>query len=112
MPLRVSIPTHPLTDISHRLRLLLFKAGIWARAGKPAKGFSIALRVASSAHRALILPVLWEAVGALANILLDLSEFDGARQLVDGIMPQVSLVVMIVIVAFLCFMATGLNDWS
>ena len=76
-------------DQSHRIRLLIHKADIWALAGKPAKGFSVALRAASTAYNRLLLPLLWHAVAALANILIDLSEFEGAKRIVDAIMPQV-----------------------
>ena len=64
---------------------------MFAKAGLPTKGFSIALRAASSAQRAMVLPVMWEAVGALCVILIDLSEFAAARSLVDAIMPQVRM---------------------
>lgn len=37
------------------------------------------------------MPAMWEAIGALSVILIDLGEFDAARSLVDAIMPQVSL---------------------
>lgn len=75
-------------DISHRIRLLILKANVWARAGRPSKGFSIALRAASSAHRALLPPALWEAVASLATIFLDLGEFEAAKDLVEAILPQ------------------------
>lgn len=39
----------------------------------------------------MVLPVMWEAVGALCVILIDLSEFAAARSLVDAIMPQVRM---------------------
>jgi anaphase-promoting complex subunit 5 len=79
-----------LTDIVRRIKLLILKARLFAKAGLPTKGFSIAMRAASSAHRAMIMPAMWEAIGALCVILIDLGEFGAARSLVDAIMPQVS----------------------
>ena len=77
-----------------RIKLLILKARLFAKAGLPTKGFSIAMRAASSAQRAMIMPAMWEAIGALSVILIDLGEFDAARSLVDTIMPQVSLLSM------------------
>lgn len=37
----------------------------------------------------MIMPAMWEAIGALCVILIDLGEFEAARSLVDAIMPQV-----------------------
>lgn len=37
----------------------------------------------------MIMPAMWEAVGALSVILIDLGEFGAAKSLVDAIMPQV-----------------------
>jgi anaphase-promoting complex subunit 5 len=48
------------------------------------------MRAASSAQRAMIMPVMWEAIGALCVIFIDLGEFEAARSLVDAIMPQAS----------------------
>ncbi|KAI5272789.1 hypothetical protein E4T47_03842 [Aureobasidium subglaciale] len=76
-------------DIVRRIKLLILKARLFAKAGLPTKGFSIAMRAASSAQRAMIMPAMWEAVGALCVILIDLGEFGAARSLVDAIMPQV-----------------------
>jgi anaphase-promoting complex subunit 5 len=72
-----------------RIKLLTLKARLFAKAGLPTKGFSIAMRAASSAQRAMIMPAMWEAIGALCVILIDLGEFGAARSLVDAIMPQV-----------------------
>ncbi|THZ73213.1 hypothetical protein D6C85_04225 [Aureobasidium pullulans] len=77
------------SDIVRRIKLLILKARLFAKAGLPAKGFSIAMRAASSAQRAMIMPAMWEAVGALSVILIDLGEFGAAKSLVDAIMPQV-----------------------
>ncbi|KAF1344748.1 anaphase-promoting complex subunit 5-domain-containing protein [Delphinella strobiligena] len=76
-------------DILQRIKLLILKARVFAQAGVPEKGFSIVLRAASSAHRALLLPTMWEAVDALCVILIDLGEFAAVRSLIDAVMPQV-----------------------
>ncbi|GAB7353578.1 hypothetical protein MBLNU459_g4004t2 [Dothideomycetes sp. NU459] len=77
-------------DVLRRIKLLILKARVFAKAGVPVKGFSIVLRAASSAHRALLLPLMWEAISALCNILLDLEEFSAVKSLVDAIMPQLA----------------------
>ena len=77
------------SDIYQRIKLMTLKARIYDRAGIPQKGFSVALRAASLAHRARILPALWEAVGAVCAVLNSLSEFDAAAKLLESIMPQV-----------------------
>lgn len=79
-----------MVDILRRVKLLILKARVFAKAGVPVKGFSMVLRAASSAHRASLLPLMWEAVGALCNILLDLDEFGAVKRLVEAIMPLVS----------------------
>ncbi|KAL1301515.1 hypothetical protein AAFC00_005758 [Neodothiora populina] len=76
-------------DMLHRSKLLILKAHVFASSGVPEKGFSIVLRAASSAHRSLLLPTMWEALAALCVILVDLGEFGAVRDVVDAIMPQV-----------------------
>jgi len=76
-------------DIYQRVKLMTLKARIYDRAGTPQKGFSVALRAASIAHRAKILPALWEAVSAMCAILNSLKEFSAAAKLMESIMPQV-----------------------
>ena len=75
-------------DIFQRLKMMILKARIYDHAGIPQKGFSIALRAASLAHKALLLPVLWEAVGTVCRILVSVQEFDAAVKLLEGILPQ------------------------
>ena len=77
------------TDAYHVIKLLVLKARVYDRAGLPHRGFSAALRAASLALRARFMPVLWEAVGALARVLLALREFDAAGALLRGIVPAV-----------------------
>ena len=76
-------------DIFQRIKLLTLKARILDMAGIPQKGFSVALRAASLARRARLLPALWEAIGAVCRILISLEEFDAAAKLLRSIMPQV-----------------------
>ncbi|KAF2757294.1 anaphase-promoting complex protein [Pseudovirgaria hyperparasitica] len=75
-------------DISQRLYLLVMKARLYAKAGEPQKGFSVALRAASTAHRFQAFPIFWEAIGFIANILSHLNEFDAARRMLDAVIPQ------------------------
>ena len=78
-------------DIAQRLHLLVLKAKVFAAGGQPIKGFSIALRAASTAERCLLVNVLIEALGVLGAILLVLSEFEAARDLVQAALPYVRL---------------------
>ena len=76
-------------DIEQRIQLMTLKARILDKAGTPQKGFSVALRAASLAYRAMLLPTLWKAVGALCRVLISLREFSAAAKLLESIMPQV-----------------------
>lgn len=78
-------------DLAQTLHLLTLKAGVFAAAGKPEKGFSIAVRAASRAERAGLVPVLLEALAALAEILNKVGEFGAAKEVVEAALPQVSL---------------------
>lgn len=75
-------------DIFQRLKAMILKARIYDKAGIPQKGFSVALRVASLAYKARLLPVLWEAVGAICRILVSVQEFDAAVRLLESVLPQ------------------------
>lgn len=81
----------PSADLAQTLHLLALKASVFAAAGKPEKGFSVAVRAASRAERAGLVPVLLEALVQLAGILNNLGEFGAARELVEAALPQVSL---------------------
>ena len=87
-----------LTDHSNLIRLLILKANLWSRARRPSKGFSVALRAACSAYTRHFMPLVWEAVAALATILIDLSEFEGSRALIESIMPHVSLPCLLILI--------------
>lgn len=75
-------------DIFQRLKVMILKARIYDQAGIPQKGFSVALRAASLAHKAQLLPVLWDAVGAICRILVSVNEFDAAVRLIESVLPQ------------------------
>ncbi len=77
------------SDIFQRVKLLTLKARIFDKCGKPEKGFSVAIRAATIAYRARLLPALWDAIGAISNILISLKEFAAAGKLLESIMPQV-----------------------
>jgi anaphase-promoting complex subunit 5 len=75
-------------DISFRARLLILKAHLYDKCGRPQKGFTIAMRAASMSLRARLMPCLWQAIGAVANVLVSLDEFDAAAQLLTAIIPR------------------------
>ena len=76
-------------DLYLRVFLLTTKALLLDKCGRPQKGFSVAVRAASLAWRSRMMPALWHALGAIANILVHLGEFDAATQVLGAIMPQV-----------------------
>ncbi|SLM38451.1 Tetratricopeptide-like helical domain [Lasallia pustulata] len=76
-------------DIYQRVKVMTLKARLLDKAGIPQKGFSVALRAASLAHKARLLPALWEAVGAVSRVLISLDEFEASAKLLASIMPQV-----------------------
>jgi anaphase-promoting complex subunit 5 len=76
-------------DISFRVRLLVQKAFVFEKCGRPQKGFSIAVRAASIAWQARLLPALWLSMGAISNILVQLKEFDAAAEILAAVLPQV-----------------------
>ena len=75
-------------DIALRVRLLLLKAELLDRCGRPQKAFTIVVRAANVAWRARLIPYLWPAIGALANILCSLGEFEPAIQLLYAVLPR------------------------
>jgi anaphase-promoting complex subunit 5 len=76
-------------DLYQRIHLLVMKALLFGKVGKPEKGFTVAIRAANAAWQSKIVPALWEAWGCVANILGSLDEFDAERKILDAIMPQV-----------------------
>ncbi|OOF98558.1 hypothetical protein ASPCADRAFT_139768 [Aspergillus carbonarius ITEM 5010] len=76
-------------DIFTQVKLLCLKAYILQKSGHPQRGFSLAMRAASIAHRSRLLPSLWESICVLAGVLLSLREFDAVSELIESIMPQI-----------------------
>lgn len=64
------------------------KADLFRKIGKPEYGFSVALRAASVAYKAKLMPSLWSAVSLLANILNSLGECASAKRLLEAVLPQ------------------------
>ncbi|KAJ5555589.1 hypothetical protein N7535_008024 [Penicillium sp. DV-2018c] len=76
-------------DVHSQVKLLCLKAQILSKSGQPQRGFSLAMRAASIAHRAKLLSNLWEAICTLTSVLLSLREFEASGELVESIMPQI-----------------------
>jgi len=75
-------------DIYFRIKLLIMKALLFDKCGRPQRGFSIAVRAAAIAWRARLLAPLWQAVGAIANILTSLEEFEASSQVLGSVIPR------------------------
>ncbi len=75
------------SDISHRISVMVLKARILDKAGTPQKGFSVVIRAAHIARRAFNLRGLWDAISALARVLVSIKEFEAAVKLLEVIMP-------------------------
>lgn len=69
--------------------MLILRATLFAKVGKPERAFSAALRGASVSFKARLMPSLWCAVGLLANILNGMGEFRAAGRLLTAVIPQV-----------------------
>lgn len=82
---------HEDADVYQQIQLMILRAMLFAKVGIPEKGFSIIVRAAAVSYRARIVPTLLESVGALANILISLKEWDAARMILNSITPQVCL---------------------
>lgn len=75
-------------EILQRVTTLLMKANLFAKMGKPERGFSVALRAADLAFKARLMICLWPAVGLLGNILNSLGEFSASSRLLSAALPQ------------------------
>ncbi|KAL3420178.1 anaphase-promoting complex protein [Phlyctema vagabunda] len=75
-------------DINLRVKLLIMKALLQEKCGRPQMGFSVAIRAASIAWRARLMPALWGAMGAIANVLTSLHEFRAASQILVAVIPR------------------------
>ena len=75
-------------DITHRVRLMVKKAQLWAAVGTPERGFSVALRACSLAYRTKCMGVLWDAVRVLCSVMNSLSDYEAAFELLEVIIPR------------------------
>ncbi|KUI72755.1 Anaphase-promoting complex subunit 5 [Cytospora mali] len=75
-------------DVAIRVRLLLMKAQLYGKAGRPQRGFSITMRAANLAWRSRLMNLLWQSFGTLADILTSLEEFEAAGKLLLVIIPR------------------------
>lgn len=80
---------HQAFDVFTQVKLLTLKSRIFDKSGQPQRGFSLAMRAVSIAHRSRLLPALWDAIGVLSNILISLREFDASVEILESIVPQV-----------------------
>lgn len=75
-------------DLNLQVKLLTTKAWLHGRCGRPQKGFSVAVRAASIAWRARLIPALWSAMGSIASILTSLSEFQASAEILLAVIPR------------------------
>ncbi|PSS03260.1 anaphase-promoting complex subunit 5-domain-containing protein [Coniella lustricola] len=75
-------------DIALRVRLLLMKAHLFQKAGRPQRGFTIVMRAANLAWKTRLMNLLWQSIGSLADILNSLGEFEAAKDLLLVIIPR------------------------
>lgn len=75
-------------DLLYRVRLLTLKALLHDKCGRTQSGFSVAVRAATIAWQARLLPALWHAMGAIANILTSLGEFVASAQILASVIPR------------------------
>ena len=84
---KIAVLLSTISDLAQTLHLLTLKAAVFAAAGKP-------VRAASRAERAGLVPVLLEALAALAEILNKVGEFVAAKELAEAALPQVCSVLL------------------
>ncbi|KAL6361297.1 hypothetical protein LRP88_04764 [Fusarium phalaenopsidis] len=75
-------------DVVLKVKLLLLKTSLLDKCGRTQRGFTAAMRAASISWEARNIPGLWEAIGAVSNILVSLSEFEAASQLLVAVIPR------------------------
>jgi anaphase-promoting complex subunit 5 len=75
-------------DLYQRIHVMVMKALLFARIGEPLKGFSLAMTAANAAWQTKLLPTLWEAWGAVANIMGSLGEFKAQHRILEAVIPQ------------------------
>lgn len=75
-------------DVGVRTRLLLMKAQLFQKAGRPQRGFSVAMRAANLAWKARLMNLLWQSMGTIADVLISLDEFEAAEKLLLVVIPR------------------------
>ncbi|XWW94229.1 hypothetical protein V2A60_002172 [Cordyceps javanica] len=75
-------------DIAILVNLLLLKVALFDKCNRTQRGFSTAIRAANLAWRARLIPQLWEATGALANILISVGDFEAAVEMLNAALPR------------------------
>jgi anaphase-promoting complex subunit 5 len=75
-------------DVGIRARLLLMKAQLFQKAGRPQRGFSVAMRAANLAWKARLMNLLWQSIGTIADVLISLDEFEAAERLLLVVIPR------------------------
>ena len=78
----------PTKDIALHINLLLLKADLLIRASRPQRSLSLVLRATTLSLGSRILSALWPSIGALSQILISLSEFRAAVQLLTAVIPR------------------------
>ena len=69
---------------------MVLKAKIFVLTNQGPKGLTIALRAAVLSQQHYLLSILTAAIRVLSQILIELREFDAARELLEAAMPHVS----------------------
>ncbi|KAB8356507.1 hypothetical protein FH972_024090 [Carpinus fangiana] len=72
-------------DVALRARLLVAKARLFARAGRAQKGLTLALRAVAAAREVKIMPVLFDAIGALGTVLIVAGSSQEAEKIVESV---------------------------
>lgn len=80
---------HKQHDIYQQIRLLTEKAALFAKARRPQKGFSLAMRAIVAARRSGNDYALWEAMLVHIDILCALGEYEAAVERVMGTISEV-----------------------
>lgn len=75
-------------DIAIRIKLLLLKTWLLDKCGRPQRGFSTAMKAATVAWQSRLIPQLWEATGAVSNILVQLQEYEPAVRMLQAVLPR------------------------
>uniref|UniRef100_A0A8H7K242 Anaphase-promoting complex subunit 5 n=1 Tax=Bionectria ochroleuca TaxID=29856 RepID=A0A8H7K242_BIOOC len=76
------------SDKALRIRLMLCKVSLLDRCGRPQRAFSMAMQASSHALKARLLPLLWQSMGAVANLLVSRGEFGPASRLLRVAIPR------------------------